>query len=52
MSNKNNFALVIQTKAGLCNIPSNLPINAPVENRSAIGNLYCVKFLMGIVSQN
>lgn len=53
LSNKKIFRLSLGTKAGRCNIPSNLLLNAFVENKSAIGNLYCVRFLLKvIISQN
>ena len=53
LSNKKIFALVWRTKAGRCNIPFNLLFNTSTENRSAIGSLYCVRFLLEvIVSQN
>lgn len=42
LSFKKIFALVWLTKAGRCNIPSKLLFNASLENKSAIGNLYCV----------
>ena len=53
MSNKKIFALVWQTKAGRCNTISNCSSYTSVENRSAIDNSYCVRFLLEvIVSQN
>ena len=36
LSLKNNSALVIQTKAGYCNIPSNLFLDTSSEKGSAI----------------
>ena len=53
LSNKKIFALVWQTKAGRCNTISNCSSYTSVENRSAIDNSYCVRFLLEvIVSQN
>ena len=50
MSNKKNFALVVQTKAGHCNIPLNLPLDTSSEKGSAIN--IALNFSWIIVSQN
>ena len=53
LSFKKNFRLSLATKAGRCNTISNCSSYTSIENRSAIDNSYCVRFLLEVIlSQN